>query len=189
MSDIRVLRAFDRHPVAWKNGTGITREVAVFPHAAGFEDFLWRVSIAEIGAAGPFSSFTGVDREITILDGTLELSFPGDETRHLQATQSSGIFAGELAAYGTPIKGPVTDLSVMTRRGRYAAVTERIYSGDAVTLKAGETALILAMQHTALGHLATSFDLERFDAIQCTAVQDDCIINLYTGNALFVRLQ
>ena len=53
----------------WKNGGGVTREVLCLPEGSGFERFDWRVSIAHIASSGPFSSFPGVDRVITLLEG------------------------------------------------------------------------------------------------------------------------
>ena len=32
----------------WKNGMGRTRELAVHPAGAGMDDFIWRVSVAEV---------------------------------------------------------------------------------------------------------------------------------------------
>ncbi|MFN9927385.1 MAG: HutD family protein, partial [Phenylobacterium sp.] len=60
-----LLRAADRLAVPWKNGGGITRELAVWPPGASFDDFVWRVSMAEVHQDGPFSSFPGVDRILT----------------------------------------------------------------------------------------------------------------------------
>jgi len=56
-------------PVPWKNGAGSTTEIAVFPQDAGFTDFDWRVSLATIGADGPFSVFPGVDRTLALVEG------------------------------------------------------------------------------------------------------------------------
>ncbi len=44
---IRVLRAADRIAAPWKNGGGITREVAICRRARVSTIFDWRVSIAE----------------------------------------------------------------------------------------------------------------------------------------------
>ncbi|MBV8665265.1 MAG: HutD family protein [Burkholderiaceae bacterium] len=53
----------------WKNGGGVTRELACHPAGASFDDFAWRVSIADVNRSGPFSAFPGIDRIITLLDG------------------------------------------------------------------------------------------------------------------------
>ena len=59
-----ILRARERIAVPWKNGGGLTREVAVHPKGSGFEGFDWRVSIAEVHAAGAFSCFAGIERHM-----------------------------------------------------------------------------------------------------------------------------
>ncbi len=53
--------------VPWKNGLGTTTEIAV--EALTTERFLWRVSIADVAAPGPFSTFTGYDRLIAVIEG------------------------------------------------------------------------------------------------------------------------
>lgn len=53
----------------WKNGGGMTRELVCQPPDADMDSFDWRVSIAHIASDGPFSSFSGVDRIITLLSG------------------------------------------------------------------------------------------------------------------------
>src|SRR5271169_1584989 len=55
--------------VPWKNGAGTTRNLAVSPDGAGFDDFVWRVSLAEVSASGSFSLFPGVDRTILLWEG------------------------------------------------------------------------------------------------------------------------
>ena len=49
----------------WKNGGGVTREVAKSPSQAPF----WRVSIANVDQEGPFSSFVDLDRILTVIEG------------------------------------------------------------------------------------------------------------------------
>ena len=55
--------------MAWKNGGGVTREIVREPAGASLDDFDWRVSVADIAAAGPFSRFVGVDRHLLLLEG------------------------------------------------------------------------------------------------------------------------
>ena len=66
---LEVLRASERTPVPWKNGGGVTREVAVSPAGSSLDDFDWRVSVADIRAAGPFSRFPGIERQMAVLSG------------------------------------------------------------------------------------------------------------------------
>jgi environmental stress-induced protein Ves len=124
-----ILRAADRVAVPWKNGGGITREVAVWPPGAGFDTFDWRVSIAEVREAGPFSTFDGIDRTMAILVGRLTLRF-ADRTVALDAASAPFAFPGDVACDGVPVGGHVTDLNVMTRRGRATARVARFAGLD-----------------------------------------------------------
>lgn len=47
----------------WRNGLGVTTEVLVQPPDAS-AGFAWRISVATITRAGPFSPFPGYDRTI-----------------------------------------------------------------------------------------------------------------------------
>lgn len=67
--EVRILRAADRTATVWKNGGGVTREIAVWPEGAGMDDFGWRVSLAEVAADGPFSAFPGIGRTLTLAEG------------------------------------------------------------------------------------------------------------------------
>lgn len=48
----RLLRASDRAARPWKNGGGVTHDIAVSPEDADDGDFLWRASVATIAAPG-----------------------------------------------------------------------------------------------------------------------------------------
>jgi environmental stress-induced protein Ves len=117
---ITFLRASDRVAMPWKNGGGVTREVAIWPPGSGFDDFEWRVSIAEVREAGPFSRFDNIDRTLMILEGRMALSV-GQQTVELSPVSAPFAFSGDADCSGRPIGRPVTDLNVMTRRGRCAA--------------------------------------------------------------------
>ena len=51
-----IIRLADCPSQPWKNGLGRTRELAVQPSVASMDDFLWRVSVAEVDSAAPFSA-------------------------------------------------------------------------------------------------------------------------------------
>ncbi len=106
------------HAAPWKNGGGVTRELASFPPGAGFDDFLWRVSIAEVGASGPFSSFPGIDRIIVLLDGAgMHLQFSDGCVHALTDKLTPYAFPGE-AQLHAELVSPSRDFNLMTRRGR-----------------------------------------------------------------------
>ena len=91
----------------WKNGQGVTREIAREP--AEGEDFLWRLSIAEVAASGDFSLFPGYDRTITLIEGAgMRLVFeeaPEKRIEHrfgaLQPVLSASALVGVRSCVGT----------------------------------------------------------------------------------------
>lgn len=123
----------------WKNGGGETAEIAVFPPQAGLDDFGWRLSMARVAADGPFSCFEGIDRTLTILDGA-GLDLTVESVRHVLTPDSAPLrFPGDCPASADLLAGPVTDLNVMTRRGRYshAVRRERLEVGQCLFVSAG----------------------------------------------------
>src|SRR5262245_19484506 len=119
---IRIQRAAGRAETPWRNGGGVTREVAVAPPGSGSGDFDWRISIATVTRGGPFSVFPGVDREITVFDGALRLSVDGRAAVVMQPGSASVHFPGDVPCAGDPDSdSSVTDLNVMTRRGKLSS--------------------------------------------------------------------
>lgn len=104
----------------WKNGGGETLELAIAPTGAGLEDFAWRISSARVGAAGPFSTFAGVDRSLALLSGAgLRLQRGDGWIEELHAGGAVAAFAGEEAITAELVDGAVGDLNLMTRRGAW----------------------------------------------------------------------
>jgi environmental stress-induced protein Ves len=104
----------------WKNGGGETREIAVYPPGASLDDFGWRVSMASVRTDGPFSVFAGVDRTLCILEGEgMELTIGSAPPLILTPSSAPPSFPCDVACEARLIGGPVLDLNVMTRRGRY----------------------------------------------------------------------
>jgi len=117
---MRVLRAVDRKPVPWKNGGGTTTEVAAFPEGASLDAFDWRVSIADVASEGLFSHFPGVDRTLLVLSGRgIRLDIAGRDPVELGLGSEPHAFPADVATSARLIDGPIRDLNVMTRRGRF----------------------------------------------------------------------
>lgn len=116
---MRLIRRAGLAGMPWKNGGGITHEVAAWPEGAGLDDFLWRISIAEVAGDGPFSTFDGVDRTLTLLEGAgIALEFSGGGGATLARGSAPFSFPGEAAVTGVLLSGPIHDLNVMSRRGK-----------------------------------------------------------------------
>jgi hypothetical protein len=130
---MRILRASGRTAVPWKNGGGTTTEVAVFPQGAGFDNFGWRISIADISRGGPFSQFPGIDRTLAMLKGRVSLCIAGRDTIALSADMLPVEFPGDVSTSAELVGGTATDLIVMTRRGSFTARMTRRSCADAIT--------------------------------------------------------
>jgi environmental stress-induced protein Ves len=117
---MRVLRSSHYRKQAWKNGGGTTTEIAVSPAAAGMDRFDWRVSMANVERAGPFSVFPEIDRSLAILEGAgMALHFADRGIVRLERSSPAFSFPGDIPVESTLPAGPVLDLNVMSRRGRW----------------------------------------------------------------------
>ncbi|WP_165185660.1 HutD/Ves family protein [Caulobacter soli] len=138
---MQILRAADRVATPWKNGGGVTREVAAWPPGAGMDDFDWRVSLADVAADGPFSAFPDVDRVLTVIDGEgLVLELEGQET--LLQTGAPFAFPGEARVIARLTAGPIRDLNVMVRRGAWSARVEP-WRGEPLATSDGPSLVVL----------------------------------------------
>lgn len=113
------LRQSDYRQMPWKNGLGLTTEIARFPLDG---DFLWRVSTARVEHDGPFSRFEGCDRIIVALDGGgMTLTHAEDGREALLGELEPYPFSGDWDTTCTLRGGPVRDFNVITRRGEFNA--------------------------------------------------------------------
>lgn len=139
---MRIIRAADCLVMPWKNGGGTTTEIAVSPEGASLSDFDWRISMAHVGQDGPFSSFPGIDRTLSVLTGAgITLAFGDGEHVRLDRASAPYRFAADRAVDGLLIDGPIDDLNVMSRRGRWRHRVERL--SGASSLSASEGLLVL----------------------------------------------
>ncbi len=109
-------------PAPWKNAGGSTRTLAVSPEGAGFENFDWRVSIADVKKSGDFSVFPGVNRTILLLDGRGMMLHNSDGSIHpLTAPFRPWTLRGDERVWACLLNGSARDFNVMVRRGRAQA--------------------------------------------------------------------
>lgn len=114
--NLEVFRAAHYRRMRWKNGGGITTEVARSP--AEGEEFDWRVSIAEIAQDGDFSVFPGIERTLMLLDGGgVELEIGDAQPVALTQRYAKHAFPGEAPVSCRLLDGPTRDFNLMLRRG------------------------------------------------------------------------
>ncbi|MCP3707011.1 HutD family protein [Paraburkholderia sp. CNPSo 3274] len=123
-ANVMLLRGADLVPAPWKNGGGVTREIAAGSAASAPSDgFAWRASLADIAQGGPFSCFAGIDRTLVLIEGAAlqldEARAGGQEpraTHTLERALDIARFAGESAIDARIAAGPVRVFNLMVRR-------------------------------------------------------------------------
>ena len=153
---------------AWKNGGGITHQLARFDDNAGMR---WRVSIAEVASDGAFSRFEQTDRIIMLLEGKgFCLHGAEDQPVVLDKALVPFAFAGETAINCTLINGPVRDFNLMTRRSDIKASLQVLSVTEPLSLQlANESLLYLASGQLQLGFKDQSYQLDEGQSLLCTA--------------------
>ena len=126
----QIHRAAGRPFAAWKNGGGQTAEILCHPAGAGFDDFGWRISTARVEMSGPFSTFPGVTRCLTVITGgQLRLAFPGGLVALLDDRAPPLVFPGDISCDCTLTGAAVLDLNVMLRAPFACTVTRGSMAG------------------------------------------------------------
>ncbi|HEX3638647.1 MAG TPA: HutD family protein [Paraburkholderia sp.] len=177
MATTTLIRGADLVAAPWKNGGGVTREVAAFPLHAGLDIFTWRVSIADVAQAGPFSRFAGIDRTLVLLSGAgMLLDETGDTDVHAVKTHALtqpldiAQFAGEARIDARLVDGATRDFNLMVRRGAavgetevWRGATQRTLSADVVLLFCASGSLQVALRGDAQPRALEADDTLRID--------------------------
>jgi uncharacterized protein len=132
---MRIIPADLYRRMPWKNGGGETTEIAIAPAGASLNDFNWRISMARIDSAGPFSTFPAVDRTLSVIAGEgLDLTFADGRVAHLDRDSAPFVFAADAPVEATLVGGPIKDLNVMTRRGLFRHRVAHFRANDTLAL-------------------------------------------------------
>lgn len=194
---IKLLKAQDYTKMPWKNGAGITEEVIKVTDN-NVDNFLWRVSIADITEDGAFSSFTGYQRIISVLEGNgMVLEVDGKPSRSL-STFDPFAFKGESEISCKLLNGPLRDFNLIYNPLAIAAnlqwiVNEqptRIFTcaEDMVLFNAGDKVTVnLSNQEIVLEHYDTLWVTNQDDLkeVYITTITNSfkcCFISLTTKN-------
>lgn len=119
--EIRKIAAADFKEGRWRNGMGVSWEIVGEASAGHASGFLWRFATALITADVPFSSYPGVDRVFTLIEGNgLTLSF-ADRMIEVGSCFAPCRFAGDQAATCRLANGPCRALNLFLARGHMTA--------------------------------------------------------------------
>ena len=110
----RVLPAAGHRQMPWANGRGVTTELARRDVDGG--RLLFRLSVADVVEAGPFSRFPGVDRNLLLIEGE-GFDITVDGARMAVRPFAPVAFPGEADTAAVDLCGPSRDFNLMTGRG------------------------------------------------------------------------
>ncbi len=140
----------------WKNGKGVTIEIAIHPADATIDNFDWRLSTASVDSDGPFSRFDGIERSLAVLEGDgIILTVEGMSEARLTGVSTPLSFAADSPTMARLIGSPITDLNAMSRRGRarhslsrheIAGSADLVVTGDDCIIFCGSGAVEIAGQ-------------------------------------------
>jgi|GEM_PF-2127705 len=129
----------------WKNGGGFTQELLTWPKG---EPWQFRLSLASIEASGPFSSFKGVQRVFTIVEGQLALTF--DEVAYTLNHKDEPLsFDGATPCHAHLISPKVKALNVMTR-SPCATKVVRLQTGQHLPCKDSQYLALFAFDNSTI---------------------------------------
>ena len=153
---LHILTPADYRTMPWKNGQGITHEIAVERTEEDLRSggFVWRMSMAEVGVSAPFSQFPHCDRTIVLLEGEGMILDSGSNGYHeLTRPFVPYSFRGEWQTEGRLIGGPCRDFNLMVDRTRARAECAVLsLSKTAQTLHLpGEPCALLTLRGTVVG--------------------------------------
>lgn len=123
-----LIKSSDYKNSLWKNGQGRTDQIAIEPKDAVLtnEDFLWRLSSAEIQSNTNFSVFKNYDRLLTVLTGK-GLILNDQSLLPLNVVQ----FSGDSETECRLVQDPVVDLGLIYNRDHVAAkMTIKTFSAN-----------------------------------------------------------
>ena len=170
---MEIIRFADLKAEPWRNGGGVTRQIASRPapaspvqDGAGDGGWDWRVSIADVTKAGEFSPFPGMERVLTVIEGEL-LLLSVDGTEHLMEKYRPFRFAGGAATVSKLPTGDVRNLNVITRTGAFKGFTSIIELSKkrAHPVFEGQLGILLQGQATVGAGDGDPTDLGRYDAV------------------------
>lgn len=156
----------------WANGRGTTIEILRKDSVAGL---LWRFSMATVAEDGPFSQFPGIDRNLTVIDGS-GFDLFGDLA--LRADYLHPVaFPGDIAVSARNVTGIAVDFNIMTHRSLPKPVVE-VLQNTVITARPGATLCLFALGQSQYGPT----DLARHDflfAAHSSAISGSAVLAIH----------
>lgn len=179
------MRFADCKPEPWANGGGVTRVIATGRFDRSSADFDWRLSVADVSTSGAFSTLPGVDRVITLADGSgLLLTVDGHE--HTLEPFCPLPFAGE-ARTECQVVEPTRDFNVMTRRDVCTATVSICTASETLAAPVDSVSYVISLKgEVEVRLLSGTVILNQFDTALIAEVSELRVRN--DGRAAVVQI-
>jgi environmental stress-induced protein Ves len=189
-----VIHLADAPAAPWRNGGGVTRELAVWP-AQG--EWAWRMSVAEVGASGPFSRFDGITRWFAVLCGAgvvlnvrtaSDSGEAGASEHRLTVVDAPLCFDGGAVTDCQLINGPTQDFNLMVRNSSLPARMHRLRGDFQTAITATRTIAVYAIDSGASARI----DAEIIDVPASTLVwrtlKESATVEVRAHHALWMEV-
>ena len=189
-----VIRLADVKSASWRNGGGVTRELALGPTAGAWT---WRMSVAEVTANGPFSRFDGVTRWFAVLRGdgvALTVPTPADDPRsvpmvHRLTRHDAPLrFDGAAFTQCQLLNGPTQDFNLMVRDHSLPARMLRVTWAAHELVHANKVVAVYAADSMT----SVRFDREQLHLPPATlawrSVTKTSVVHIQSDHALWMEL-
>ena len=169
-------------PVPWRNGGGITRELATYPRTGPWQ---WRISVADVASNGPFSRFEGVHRWFAVLSGAGVLLDVGGVVHRLGPNDGSIDFSGQTPVDCQLMGGSTLDFNLMCHG--CTADLHRVREPHALTVSTQTTVGVFALSASSLGCNDRVVPLPA-QTLAWHLPDTDCVWQLHTTHALVFQI-
>jgi environmental stress-induced protein Ves len=134
---LKIIPATDFKQVPWKNGKGVTTELAI-NDGGTLTDFIWRLSIASVVENGVFSNFSGYQRNLVLIEGQgIMLCHDNNHTDKLSKHLDFATFDGGSETVGTLPDQAIKDFNIITKDEQCLTKVSTFIEHTAVTLAQG----------------------------------------------------
>jgi environmental stress-induced protein Ves len=140
----------------WRNAGGKTRELLAWPNAAAWQ---CRASVAEVVRSGPFSSFPGVQRWFSVLEGDGICLKINGHVHMLRKGDEPLAFDGAMSTHCELMGNATQDFNLMVRSGTSARMLRVDGSFQLVTLNPKIIAVYAHKERATVQVGSTSYEL------------------------------
>ena len=167
---MKLIRKHDMKEGRWRNGMGVSWDIASWPEDAMGGAFGWRFATALIEADVPFSAYPGVDRFFTLIEGDgLDLDFDGAKNLAVDRLFVPHFYPCDVGTFCRLHGRPCRALNLFLTRGMWTAEVEivrgerRLHHDGPILLFALDGAAsadgqVLQMGDAAVTHSAAHID-------------------------------